>query len=94
MALTREEVLHVAHLARLSLKPEEIETFTRQLSDILAYMAKLQEVDTTGVPPLAHVIPLSDAFRDDVVKPSLPREESLANAPEREEGTFVVPRVI
>ncbi|MDI6853341.1 MAG: Asp-tRNA(Asn)/Glu-tRNA(Gln) amidotransferase subunit GatC [Deltaproteobacteria bacterium] len=94
MALTREEVLHVATLARLSLKPEEIETFTRQLNDILAYVAKLQEVDTEGVPPLAHVIPLSNAFREDEVQPSLDRDESLANAPEREEGAFVVPRVI
>jgi aspartyl-tRNA(Asn)/glutamyl-tRNA(Gln) amidotransferase subunit C len=94
MALTREEVLHVAQLARLSLNPEEIETFTRQLNDILAYVAKLQEVDTEGAPPLAHVIPLSNAFREDEVKPGLEREGSLANAPERAEGGFVVPRVI
>jgi aspartyl-tRNA(Asn)/glutamyl-tRNA(Gln) amidotransferase subunit C len=94
MALTRDEVLHVAQLARLSLKPEEIETFTRQLNDILAYVAKLQEVDTEGVPPLAHVIPLSNAFREDEVQPGLERDETLANAPEREEGAFVVPRVI
>lgn len=94
MALTREEVLHVAQLARLSLKPEEIETFTRQLNDILAYVAKLQEVDTAGVTPLAHVIPLANAFREDAVEPGLERKKSLANAPEREEGAFVVPRVI
>jgi aspartyl-tRNA(Asn)/glutamyl-tRNA(Gln) amidotransferase subunit C len=94
MALSREEVLHVAKLARLSLKPEEIEIFTRQLNDILAYVAKLQEVDTEGVPPLAHVIPLANAFREDEVQPSLERDETLANAPEREEGAFVVPRVI
>ncbi len=94
MALTREEVLHVAELARLSLNPEEIETFTRQLNDILAYVAKLQEVNTEGVPPLAHVIPLSNAFRKDEVQPGLKKEESLANAPERAEGAFVVPRVI
>ena len=94
MALTREEVLHVAHLARLSLNPEEIATFTRQLNDILAYVAKLQEVDTEGAPPLAHVIPLVNAFREDEVKPGLERDDSLANAPERGEGAFVVPRVI
>ena len=94
MALTRAEVLHVAQLARLSLIPDEIETFTRQLNDILAYVAKLQEVDTEGVPPLAHVIPLSNAFREDEVKPGLERDDSLANAPERGEGAFVVPRVI
>jgi aspartyl-tRNA(Asn)/glutamyl-tRNA(Gln) amidotransferase subunit C len=94
MALTREEVLHVAKLARLSLRPEEIETFTRQLNDVLGYVAKLQEVDTKGVPPLAHVIPLSNAFREDEVQTGLEREGSLANAPERAEGAFVVPRVI
>uniref|UniRef100_A0A7C3WHQ8 Aspartyl/glutamyl-tRNA(Asn/Gln) amidotransferase subunit C n=1 Tax=Desulfobacca acetoxidans TaxID=60893 RepID=A0A7C3WHQ8_9BACT len=94
MALTREEVLHVAHLARLSLKPEEVEIFTRQLNDILAYMAKLQEVDTEGVPPLAHVISLANIFREDVVEPSLSPEESLTNAPESEQMAFVVPRVI
>jgi aspartyl-tRNA(Asn)/glutamyl-tRNA(Gln) amidotransferase subunit C len=94
MALTREEVLHVAQLARLSLNPEEIETFTRQLNDVLAYVAKLQEVDTEGVPPLTHVIPLANAFREDEAKTGLDRDESLANAPERGEGAFVVPRVI
>ncbi len=94
MALTQEEVLYVAGLARLSLKPEEIESFTRQLNDILEYMAKLEQVDTEGVPPMAHVVPLTNAWREDEVRPCLPRERSLANAPEREEGAFVVPRVI
>ena len=71
MALTREEVLHVAHLARLSLKPEEIELFTRQLNDILAYVEKLQELDTDGVPPMAHVLPVFNAFREDEVAAGL-----------------------
>ncbi len=94
MALTREEVIHVAHLARLSLRPEEIELFTRQLNDILEYVAKLQELDTAGVLPLAHVIPVSNAFREDTVEVGLNRELALENAPAREEGSFVVPRVI
>ena len=94
MALTREEVLHVAKLARLSLGPEEIEVFTRQLNDILAYVEKLQELDTEGVPPLAHVIPMFNVFREDVVKEGLARDVALENAPAREEGAFVVPRVI
>jgi aspartyl-tRNA(Asn)/glutamyl-tRNA(Gln) amidotransferase subunit C len=94
MTLTREAVLHVANLARLSLNPAEVDTFTRQLNDILAYVAKLQEVDTAGIPPLAHAMPLSNAFREDEVEPGLERERSLANAPEREAGAFVVPRVI
>ncbi|OGP74238.1 MAG: asparaginyl/glutamyl-tRNA amidotransferase subunit C [Deltaproteobacteria bacterium RBG_13_58_19] len=94
MALTREDVLHVAQLARLSLKPEEVDLFTRQLNDILGYMEKLQEADTAGVPPLAHVAPLANVFRDDAVKTGLDRELSLQNAPGREEGNFVVPRII
>jgi aspartyl-tRNA(Asn)/glutamyl-tRNA(Gln) amidotransferase subunit C len=94
MALTRDEVLHVADLARLSLKSEEIELFTRQLNDILAYVEKLQELDTAGVPPLAHVIPVFNVFREDEVRPGLPREIALDNAPAREEGAFQVPRII
>ena len=68
MALTRDEVLHVANLSRLSLLPEEIELFTRQLNDILAYVSKLQELDTAGVQPLAHVIPVFNVFREDEVR--------------------------
>jgi len=94
MALIREEVLHVAKLARLSLNPEEVDLFTRQLNNILAYVEKLQEVDTDGVPPMAHAVPIFNVFREDEVAPSLSRDEGLANAPAQEEGTFVVPRVI
>ena len=94
MALSREEVLHVAELARLSLRPEEVELFTRQLNEILAYVQKLEELDTTGVAPLAHVIPLVNAFREDVVRECLPLEAVLKNAPAREDGSFLVPRVI
>jgi aspartyl-tRNA(Asn)/glutamyl-tRNA(Gln) amidotransferase subunit C len=94
MALTREEVLHVAQLARLSLEPAEIELFTRQLNDILDYVAKLQELDTEGVPPLAHVIPVFNVFREDEIKPGLDRDQALDNAPAEEEGAFLVPRVI
>jgi aspartyl-tRNA(Asn)/glutamyl-tRNA(Gln) amidotransferase subunit C len=94
MALTRDEVLHVANLARLDLGPEEIELFTRQLNDILAYVEKLQELDTAGVEPLAHVIPVCNVFREDTVRPGLDRETALDNGPAREEGTFVVPRII
>jgi aspartyl-tRNA(Asn)/glutamyl-tRNA(Gln) amidotransferase subunit C len=94
MPLTREEVLHVAQLARLRLAPGEVELFTRQLNDILTYVEKLRQVDTAGVPPLAHVIPVVNAFREDEVKPGLARDDALDNAPAREEGAFVVPRVI
>ena len=94
MALTREEVLHVADLARLSLEPQEVELFTRQLNDILAYVEKLQELDTEGVTPMAHVVPVFNAFREDEVKPGLDRDQALDNAPSKEEGSFVVPRII
>ena len=94
MALTREEVLHVAELARLSLSPEEIELFTVQLNEILEYVEKLQELDTSGVAPLAHVIPLFNVFREDQVRESLPLDAVLENAPAREDGNFLVPRVI
>lgn len=94
MALTREEVLHVAKLARLSLDPGEVDLFTRQLNDILAYVEKLQEVDTAGVPPMAHAVPVLNVFREDEVTPGLSRDDALANAPATEGGTFVVPRII
>jgi aspartyl-tRNA(Asn)/glutamyl-tRNA(Gln) amidotransferase subunit C len=94
MALTREEVLHVAELARLSLSPEEIELFTVQLNEILEYVEKLQELDTSGVAPLAHVIPLFNVFREDQVRESLPLDAVLENAPAWEDGNFLVPRVI
>ncbi len=94
MSLSREEVLRVAELARLSLGPEEVELFTRQLNDILAYVEKLQELDTSGVAPLAHVIPVFNAFREDEVKECLHLEEALQNAPAQEGGSFLVPKVI
>jgi aspartyl-tRNA(Asn)/glutamyl-tRNA(Gln) amidotransferase subunit C len=94
MALTREEVLHVAELARLSLSPEEIELFTGQLNQILEYVEKLQELDTSGVAPMAHVVPLFNVFREDLVWESLPLDAALENAPAREDGNFLVPRII
>ncbi len=94
MALSREEVLHVAELARLSLSPAEIELFTGQLNEILEYVEKLQELDTTEVAPMAHVVPLRNVFREDQVRECLPRGAVLENAPAREDGNFLVPRVI
>ena len=94
MALTPKEVLHVAELARLTLKPEEVDLFTRQVNDILNYVKKLQKVETAGVPPLAHPVPIFNVFREDEVAPGLSRDEGLANAPAPEEGTFSVPRII
>jgi aspartyl-tRNA(Asn)/glutamyl-tRNA(Gln) amidotransferase subunit C len=92
--ISREEVAHVAHLARLEFSAEEMEKFTSQLNNILLYMDKLGEVDTTGVEPVTHAIARKNAFREDTVVDSLPPELSLANAPEARAGCFLVPKVI
>jgi aspartyl-tRNA(Asn)/glutamyl-tRNA(Gln) amidotransferase subunit C len=92
--ISKEQVAHVAHLARLEFGAEEMEKFTSQLNDILLYMDKLGEVDTAGVEPVTHAIARKNAFREDVVGVSLPPEISLANAPEARGGCFLVPKVI
>lgn len=94
MKITREEVLHVAKLARLELTGEEVERMTGQLDAILSYVAKLEELDTTGVSVTTHTQQVVNAFREDEVRPSLPRERALVNGPEQNGETFVVPRVI
>ena len=94
MKITREEVVHVAELARLNLDDNAIELYTKQLGEILAYMETLNLVDTEGVQPTSHAMFITNAFRKDEVKPSLPVERALANAPESEKEGFVVPRII
>lgn len=94
MKLTREEVDHVARLARLHFSEEEAERFREQLSAILTYVEKLGELDTTGVEPTSHVLPIRNVFREDAVLPSLPREEALVNAPDRTEEFYRVPKII
>jgi len=93
VAIDDRTVEHVARLSRLELTPEERELFREQLSRILEYFSKLNELDTSGVPPTSHVVPMSNVFREDVVTPSLEREEVLGEAPDQEEGYFKVPRV-
>lgn len=94
MKITRAEVDAVALLARLELTPEETETFTGQMDAILAYVEKLNELDTDGIIPTSHAVPVENAFRDDAVRPSIGVENALANAPDRVEGFFRVPKVI
>lgn len=94
MSLTRDEVAKVALLARLRLTPDELDTFTHQLSSIVDFVAQLQELDTTNVEPLAHGVEVRNVFRDDVRGPSLPRDAALANAPLRNEQSFLVPPVL
>jgi aspartyl-tRNA(Asn)/glutamyl-tRNA(Gln) amidotransferase subunit C len=94
MALTVDQVRWVAHLARLRLSDADLETLTRQLSSIVDYVAQLQQVNTDGVEPLAHVADLQNVFRADQQAPSLPVDEALANAPERQGDFYRVPAVL
>jgi aspartyl-tRNA(Asn)/glutamyl-tRNA(Gln) amidotransferase subunit C len=88
------EVEHVARLARLALSAEEKERMRRELDGILAYIDKLRALDTEGVEPTSHAVPLTNVLRDDRVRPSCPREEMLANAPEPHGDFFRVPKII
>ena len=92
--ITSDEVERVARLARLRLTEEERETMTSQLDAILGYMDKLSLLDTAGIEPTTTVIPMVSVMRDDVVRPSLSQEDALANAPDREDVFFRVPRII
>jgi aspartyl-tRNA(Asn)/glutamyl-tRNA(Gln) amidotransferase subunit C len=92
--LSNSEVEHIALLARLVLSREHIEAMTDQLNDILGYMEKLSELDTSGIEPTTHALHLSNAFREDQILPSLDQDEALALAPERGGSAFIVPKVI
>lgn len=94
MKLSKADVEHVAHLARLNFTDEEKDTFTSQLNEILMYMDILNKVDTSGVEPMTHATSLNNALRDDVRKESLGTERALENAPEEAGDCFKVPRVI
>jgi aspartyl-tRNA(Asn)/glutamyl-tRNA(Gln) amidotransferase subunit C len=94
MKLSREEVLHIARLARVALTDEEITRMTEQLSKLLEHFEVLQKVDTSGVPPTAQSIDLQSVMRADEVVPSLPPDDILANAPRREEDYFRVRPVL
>jgi aspartyl-tRNA(Asn)/glutamyl-tRNA(Gln) amidotransferase subunit C len=94
MGLSADEVAKVALLARLRISPDELETFTGQLSSIVEFVAQLQELPTADVEPLAHGVEVRNVFRDDVRGPSLPREAALANAPKRNPESFLVPAVL
>jgi aspartyl-tRNA(Asn)/glutamyl-tRNA(Gln) amidotransferase subunit C len=93
MALTIEEVQHVAHLARLRLSDDELSKLQGELSHILGYIDMLSEVDVSDVAPTAQVTDLANVMREDEVRPSLPREGVLANAPDQRDGTFRVKEI-
>jgi len=94
LALTIEEVEHVARLARLSLTDSEKEMYAQQLGSILDFFAMLNRLPTDGVEPLAHVLPLFNVMREDEVGQSLPRDEAIANAALTEDGQFKVPKIV
>ena len=92
--LTEAQVRHVAKLSRLTLSDEEVQHFGSQLSSILDYVSKLNELDVTGVEPMAHALDMTNALREDYPQPPLPVEAVLANAPDAEPPFFKVPKVI
>lgn len=94
MKITKEEVGRVATLARLSLQEEEKELYAKQLDQILSYIEKLNEVNTDGVEPTSHSMPIKNPMREDIVKESLSQEDALSNAPDKEKGCFKVPKII
>jgi aspartyl-tRNA(Asn)/glutamyl-tRNA(Gln) amidotransferase subunit C len=92
--ISEAEVRHVGHLSRLNPTDEEVQLFSEQLSEILAYVEQLNEVDTTDVQPTAHALPIRNVFREDVPTPGLAPDRALANAPRREGQFFAVPKVL
>jgi aspartyl-tRNA(Asn)/glutamyl-tRNA(Gln) amidotransferase subunit C len=94
MKITKDEILHVAELARLEIDEGSIDKFAGQIGNILDYVDQLRQVDTGGIKPTSHALALTNAFREDAETRHLERETSLANAPEQEDGNFVVPKVI
>jgi aspartyl-tRNA(Asn)/glutamyl-tRNA(Gln) amidotransferase subunit C len=92
--ISRDEVQHVARLARLHLTDDELERMREQLDAILAYIDKLRQLDVEGVEPTSHAVPLVDVMRDDALAPCLTQDEALANAPDRADEFFRVPRII
>ena len=94
MSLTRQDVEKVSLLARLRLNDDELDKMTVQMGQILEYFEQLNELDTSNVEPMAHAVEMSNVFADDVVQPSLDRDDVLSNAPKRDEECYRVPAVL
>ncbi len=92
--ISKEDVRHVAKLARLELTEEETEKYSKQLGEILKYVEQMNEIDTTDVEPMPHAIPVYNVMREDVVKYEQTKEEMMANAPFEEDGFFRVPKIV
>ena len=92
--ISRDEVAHLARLARLAVTEQELDKFAGQLGGILDAVAKVTEVAADNVPPTSHAVPLTNVFREDVVRPGLTQQQALSGAPAAEEGRFRVPRIL
>ncbi|GHF14781.1 aspartyl/glutamyl-tRNA(Asn/Gln) amidotransferase subunit C [Amycolatopsis deserti] len=92
--ISRDEVAHLAKLARLAVTDDELNVFAGQLDHILDAVAKVSEVAADDVPPTSHAVPLTNVFREDVARPGLTQQQALAGAPAAEEGRFRVPRIL
>lgn len=93
-AITRDEVAHVAELARIQLQPDELDRLASQLEQIVGWVATVNEVAAADVVPMSHPLPLTNVTRPDVVRPGLTADQALAGAPEVEDQRFVVPRIL
>jgi len=94
VTISAADVEHVAMLARLNIPESELEAYTRQLDNILKWIEQLEELNTEELEPTAHVLPVYNVFREDIVKDSIDREEALKGAPEVQEGQFRVPKIV
>jgi aspartyl-tRNA(Asn)/glutamyl-tRNA(Gln) amidotransferase subunit C len=94
MAAAQIDVKYVAHLARIALTPDEEKKLGAQLDNILGYIEKLRELDVTNVEPTAHAVPMVNVTRDDEIRPSLPHDEAMRNAPKQANGLFIVPKIV
>jgi aspartyl-tRNA(Asn)/glutamyl-tRNA(Gln) amidotransferase subunit C len=94
MAAAEIDIKYVAHLARLHLTPDEEKKLGAQLGGILGYIEKLKELDVTGVEPTAHAVPMVNVTRADEIRPSLPHDDALRNAPKQANGLFIVPKIV
>ena len=94
MAIDKDTVEHVAHLARIELKNQELEKFSLQLQGILDFIDKLKEIEIKDIPPTSHILPINNVLREDVGKESLLPEKALLNSPDKQAGFFAVPKVI
>ena len=92
--IDKSQVEHIARLARLSMSEEELELFSSQLTNIMGHIKKLEELDTDGIEPTSHALDLINVTREDVVRESLKVDEALANAPDRHDGFYRVPKII